>query len=122
MLAVSGGRLLVMSTPFGKRGFFFREWTEGTGWERVEVRADQCPRIPASFLAEERTTLPGRWYRQEYECSFEDTLDQVFRHDEVMGALSADVAPLFPGDGASGVSSLSPGVLAADLGPLPARR
>ena len=26
MLAVSGGRLILMSTPFGKRGHFFNEW------------------------------------------------------------------------------------------------
>lgn len=29
MLAVSGGDILLLSTPFGKRGFFFQEWTEG---------------------------------------------------------------------------------------------
>jgi hypothetical protein len=99
MLAVSGGRLLVMSTPFGKRGFFFQEWTEGVNWERVEIHADQCPRIPATFLAEERAALPERWYRQEYECSFEETVDQVFSYEHVQAALSADVAPLF-GSGA----------------------
>ena len=29
MLAVSGGRIVNLSTPFGRRGFFFREWAEG---------------------------------------------------------------------------------------------
>jgi hypothetical protein len=29
MLAVSGGRLVCLSTPFGKRGFFYEAWTEG---------------------------------------------------------------------------------------------
>ena len=29
MLAVSGGRLILMSTPFGKRGHFFEEWSNG---------------------------------------------------------------------------------------------
>ena len=28
MLAVGGGRLVLLSTPFGKRGFFWREWSE----------------------------------------------------------------------------------------------
>src|SRR5262245_55339767 len=32
MLAVSGGRLLALSTPFGKRGWFHQEYTEGEGW------------------------------------------------------------------------------------------
>jgi hypothetical protein len=26
MLAVSGGRIVLLSTPWGKRGFFFEEW------------------------------------------------------------------------------------------------
>jgi hypothetical protein len=73
MLAVSGGSLMMLSTPYGKRGIFFEEWSQGHGWERYEVPAYSCPRIPASFLEEERRALPARVYRQEYECSFEET-------------------------------------------------
>jgi tRNA(Met) C34 N-acetyltransferase TmcA len=29
MLAVSNGDLILLSTPFGERGFFWREWAEG---------------------------------------------------------------------------------------------
>src|SRR5215212_7344912 len=95
MLAVSGGSLMLLSTPFGKRGVFYEEWTGGEGWERYEVPASQCPRISASFLEEERRVLPARVYRQEYECSFEDTEDQVFSFEDVHGALDPDVRPLF---------------------------
>ena len=67
MLAVSGGRLILMSTPFGKRGHFFEAWDGGDPtWERYRVPASECPRISAAFLAEERRALPDRWYRQEY--------------------------------------------------------
>src|SRR5215204_4618536 len=45
MLAVSGGALIMLSTPYGKRGVFYEEWTEGKGWERYEVPAAECPRI-----------------------------------------------------------------------------
>jgi hypothetical protein len=95
MLAVSGGTLMMLSTPYGKRGVFFEEWTGGLGWERYEVPASQCPRVPPEFLEEERRSLPARVYRQEYECSFEDTEDQVFSHEDVEAALSDEVAPLF---------------------------
>lgn len=95
MLAVSGGRLVCLSTPFGKRGFFHQEWTQGQGWQQVKITAEQCPRISPAFLAEERRSLGDRWYRQEYLCSFEETMDQVFSYDLVMGAVSGDVAPLF---------------------------
>jgi hypothetical protein len=95
MLAVSGGALMMLSTPYGKRGVFFEEWSNGTGWLRFEVPAAECPRIPLSFLEEERRALPARIYRQEYECSFEDTDDQVFAYEDVATAISGEVAPLF---------------------------
>jgi hypothetical protein len=95
MLAVSGGSLMMLSTPFGKRGVFFEEWTNGIGWERYEVPASQCPRISEAFLEEERHSLPRRVYRQEYECSFEETDDQVFSFEDVAAAISKDVTPLF---------------------------
>jgi Terminase large subunit, T4likevirus-type, N-terminal len=48
MLAVSDGTLWLMSTPFGKRGFFYETWAGGEDtWERVSVRAGDCPRISA---------------------------------------------------------------------------
>src|SRR6516165_511255 len=34
MRAVSGGTLLLLSTPRGRRGFFWNEWEYGEGWER----------------------------------------------------------------------------------------
>jgi len=95
MLAVSGGRLILLSTPFGKRGFFFREWSEGgDAWARISITADECPRIPAAFLAEERRKL-GPLYDQEYGCQFLDLLTAVFRHEDVREALSNDLQPLF---------------------------
>ncbi len=97
MLAVSGGGLIALSTPFGKRGFFHREWTEGgPTWERVEIPATACPRISPTFLAEERRSLGDWWYRQEYCCSFEETSDQVFSYEDVMRAFDNDLTPMFP--------------------------
>jgi hypothetical protein len=95
MLAVSGGRLLCLSTPFGKRGFFFHEWEEGgDAWHRVEIHADQCPRIPPAFLEEERRGLPAWVYRQEYECSFEEDQQAVFLYDDIAAAINPDLVPL----------------------------
>ena len=97
MLAVSRGRLLALSTPFGKRGWFHDAWQGSGNWDRVRVTAEQCPRIPSDFLAEERQALGERWFRQEYQCSFEDTIDAVFAHADIHAALSDDVKPLFGG-------------------------
>jgi hypothetical protein len=95
MLAVRGGRLILMSTPFGKRGHFWREWSEGTTWQRVEVAAHKVPRISAEFLEEERASMGSWWFEQEYLCQFKESTDAVFSHATVMGALTDDVLPLF---------------------------
>jgi Terminase large subunit, T4likevirus-type, N-terminal len=86
MLAVSGGRLMMLSTPYGKRGVFYEEWTGGEAGERYEVPASQCPRIPPAFLATERRSMPEWWYAQEYGCEFRETEDQLFTHEMIEGA------------------------------------
>jgi hypothetical protein len=95
MLAVSRGRLVALSTPFGKRGWFHDAWHGSGDWARVKVTAEQCPRIPAAFLEEERQALGERWYRQEYQCSFEEVIDAVFQHADIQACLSDSVQPLF---------------------------
>jgi hypothetical protein len=97
MLAVSGGRLMMLSTPFGKRGVFYEEWTGDGAWERYTVTAEECPRIPPEFLEEERKTLGPWWFAQEYECKFMDTVDQVFATEVIDKAITDEVAPLFGG-------------------------
>ena len=37
-------------------------------------------------MDEEKQALGERWYRQEYECSFEDTIDAVFNFEEIAAA------------------------------------
>jgi len=95
MLAVSRGKLILMSTPFGKRGHFYEEWENGIGWERVRVPATECPRISAEFLEEERNSLGDWWFKQEYMCEFVETVDQIFSHEYISNALSDEVQPLF---------------------------
>jgi hypothetical protein len=102
MLAVSQGRLILLSTPFGKRGFFFNEWTDlekSDAWKKIQITAYECPRIAPAFLEEERLALGDWWFRQEYLCEFSENVDAYFSYDEVMGAISDDVKPLFGPDG-----------------------
>jgi hypothetical protein len=96
MLAVSQGKLIALSTPFGQRGWFYEAWRSDEEWERIRVPADQCLRITPEFLAEERRALGERWFRQEYCTSFEDSIDCVFSAADIEAAMSGDVEPLFP--------------------------
>src|SRR5262245_19402070 len=70
MLAVSRGRLVALSTPFGQRGWFFDAWQGGGPWKKVQITWRDCPRIAPDFIAEERQALGDSWVRQEYECEF----------------------------------------------------
>lgn len=70
MLAVSRGRLLALSTPFGRRGWFYHEWAGQGPWQRVQITWRECPRIAADFIAEEVRALGQAWVDQEYGCCF----------------------------------------------------
>jgi hypothetical protein len=69
MLAVSAGRLVCLSTPYGKRGFFHDAWAQGgDDWHRIEIPAARIPRIRPDFLAQEHRALGESWFRQEGRC------------------------------------------------------
>jgi hypothetical protein len=93
MLAVSGGRLVALSTPFGTRGWFFEEWRSERPWERYEVPAVECPRISSEFLEQERQTMGEWWFGQEYECRFLDAEAQAFRREDIDNAFTEEVEP-----------------------------
>jgi hypothetical protein len=93
MVAVTGGRLVAMSTPAGKRGWFY-DAAQTNRWECVVVPATSCPRISAAFLAEEEATLGPAAFGQEYLCQFTDAAGAAFDGD--------DIAAIFqPGPGRS---------------------
>lgn len=95
MVAVSGGRIVCLSTPNGRRGFFYREWTGGgEDWHRVEIPATQVPRIKPEFLEAERRSLGEAWFRQEYLCSFEGQEGLVF--PSLRGCLVEQLPQGFP--------------------------
>jgi hypothetical protein len=80
MLAL-GGELDLLSTPFGKRGFFFDILNTPARRGRFsvsQVTAGMCPRITREFLTEERSELGERWFQQEYYLAFNDAIDAVF--------------------------------------------
>lgn len=96
ILAISNrGRLVALSTPWGTRGWFYREWASGEGWRRIKITATECPRISAEFLAEERRQLGEFLFQQEYLCEFLDPESAVFSSELIAQALTDDVKPLW---------------------------
>lgn len=95
MLAVSNGRTVALSTPRGKRGWFYREWSEGGDqWHRARVTAHSIPRIDPAWLERQRDKLGEYWFTQEFLCEFLDADDQLFPTDLILAACTSDVLPL----------------------------
>jgi hypothetical protein len=98
-LAVSGGRLVLVTTPFGERGYFFQQWDgrgeAGGAWERYMITAPDCPRLSKEHLAAERATKGEAEYNQEYMCKFISANDQYFNSEAVARAFNSKEPPLF---------------------------
>jgi len=95
MLATTNGDLIALTTPFGKRGWFYREWRDGRDYQRTRRTAADCPRISPSFLAKERDRLGPLIFKQEYECEFVDPGASAFCSELIEACLSTELAP-FP--------------------------
>jgi hypothetical protein len=97
MVAVSGGSIVLLSTPFGRRGFYYETWVSGEDWRKIEVPAEQCPRLSPAFLQQERRELGERVYLQEYGCQFVEAIGQLFADLDIDRAFR-DIHPLFSPD------------------------
>lgn len=91
MLAVSGGRMIAISTPLGQRGWWYRAATDPLlGWEVTTVPATECGRISGEFLEQARQSMSDSEFKSEFLCQFVANaggvfdgidLDRIFRFD-----------------------------------------
>lgn len=94
-LAVSGGKLVCVSSAYAKTGFFYEEYTGENRWDRYKIKATECARIKPEFLEEERQAMGDLFFEREYGCVFSEATDAVFRDVDIQRALSDDVQPFF---------------------------
>ncbi len=85
MIAVSRqtrgfGHIFMMSTPFGKGGFFFDAFTD-PDFRSWHVSSLDCPRIPKSLIDKERKRLSKAQFAQEWEGEFVEEWNQFFKSD-----------------------------------------
>jgi phage terminase large subunit-like protein len=91
----SDGTLVALSTPFGRRGFFYEAWIGDASWHRVRVPASDCPRISEAFLKEELRELGKQRFSEEYGLEFLDPDTAVFSTTIIDNAFSKKVKPLW---------------------------
>jgi hypothetical protein len=100
MLALKGkatrrARIIMMSTPHGRRGEFYETWTNGgPDWHREMIIADDCPRIDQAWMAQEKQRIGDFWLRQEYYGVFCESEDQLFSNEHIEAAFSSSIKQL----------------------------
>jgi phage FluMu gp28-like protein len=95
MLTVSGGRLVALSTPNGRRGWFYHAWESEEPWRRDRIAANDCRRIPAESLTEARRQMTRTAFASEYLCEFVDAVDAVYAEADISAAFDPTIAPMF---------------------------
>jgi hypothetical protein len=93
MLIISSGKIVLLSTPHGKRGFFWEAWSNELNWLKIAINADQCPRFPREFLEEERERMLEWEFKQEYYCHFAEAQDSVFKAEDIAAAFNHPELP-----------------------------
>jgi hypothetical protein len=96
MLAVSRGRQIDMSSPNGRRGYFFENWEHGEGIERIKIVGRECPRISPEFLEQQRKKLGPTLFAQEFDGQFTDSDTSAFSSELIELALVDDFEPFCP--------------------------
>jgi hypothetical protein len=92
MLAISRGQLLCLSTPFGRRGFFWELWSsDDHHYRRVRVTADDCPRIRPDFLEDARKKLGEFGFLSEFMCEFVSPQSVVFSPADIEACFGEEV-------------------------------
>jgi hypothetical protein len=88
-LATTDGDIWLLSTPNGKRGFFFKIWhAGGAAWERHMVKAQDNPRISKAFLEREKQLIDEEKFLEEYGCEFVQGAAYLFSLDVLEKAVS----------------------------------
>lgn len=88
-LIATQGEQLLLSTPRGKRGFFWELWHSDDDWQRMMVRSNEVERIRPEDLEVFRQTMPEQYFEQEFYCEWLDTEGSLFSYDDIEAALRA---------------------------------
>jgi hypothetical protein len=95
MLATSKGRIILLSSPAGRRGKFFETYTADNDWLKIRVAASDCPRITKEFLDSELREMGQKQFESEYGLIFHDDDEAMFGTAAIEAAFTSEVVPLW---------------------------
>jgi len=87
MLAVTRGNIILLSTPFGRGGYFYRCFSDPT-FTSFHVSSEDCPRKNQEFLDQEKGRMSQLQYAQEYKGEFVDELRQFFSAELIRSCMT----------------------------------
>jgi len=87
MLAVTGGDIILLSTPFGKGGYFYDCFSD-PNFTQFHISSEECPRRDEEFLKREKERMSRVQYAQEYLGEFADELRQFFSDELIKSCMT----------------------------------
>ncbi len=94
MIGARNGRIILLSTPFGQRGFFYQACTDRKlGWQLITIKAEQSARLSPEALELARQTMDPIAFRQEYLCEFLGDLLRYFPAELIEAAIDPTIEP-----------------------------
>ncbi len=88
LAASEGGKVVLISTPFGQSGFLWRAWNSEL-YARSHVPAERCPLIAPAFLEKERASMDSLSFESEYHAAFLSSQNAYFPSELVARAVQA---------------------------------
>lgn len=106
MLATTGGEIILLSTPFGREGYFFRCFKDEnfktfhiSTEEVAKIRPPEMRKRMDAFLASERERMTKNQYAQEYLGQFIDELNQFFPDNLIKECMTEKRGKVIKSDG-----------------------
>jgi len=90
MMAVGDGDFILLSTPFGKKGFLYERFND-EDWYTMQVPTSANPLVDEEFIEEQRRNLTNTQFKQEILGQFVESADSFFTRDELMSCAREDV-------------------------------
>lgn len=83
MLATTDGSLVLLSTPFGARGFLYEAFTGGLEEEyyTMQVPTYRNPKVSDDYIANQQQQLPSIEFKQEILGKFVESANAFFQAD-----------------------------------------
>ncbi len=88
LAASEGGKVVLISTPFGQSGYLWRAWNSPL-FAKLNIPSSASPLISDAFLATERETMDALSYASEYDARFLSSQNAYFPTELVQGCVQA---------------------------------